>query len=112
MVKKESRAREACRVCREREEKRETRETRATEGSRESKEFKARKVRKGTQGATGVKGDTGEGVPAGGTAGQMLVKHSGTDYDTEWVTMPTIPTMEEIIYEVHNSYPIAEEEEF
>ncbi len=27
----------------------------------------------------------GEGVPAGGTAGQVLAKASGTDYDTEWV---------------------------
>ena len=32
------------------------------------------------------KGDTGsgEGVPSGGTSGQVLKKHSGTDYDTEW----------------------------
>ena len=35
------------------------------------------------------KGDTGaagQGVPTGGTAGQVLQKASGTDYDTEWVT--------------------------
>lgn len=29
-------------------------------------------------------GSPGEGVPTGGTAGQMLKKSSGTDYDTEW----------------------------
>ena len=27
----------------------------------------------------------GEGVPAGGTTGQVLAKASNTDYDTEWV---------------------------
>lgn len=39
---------------------------------------------KGETGSTGPKGDTGQGVPAGGTAGQVLKKKSGTDYDTEW----------------------------
>ena len=39
---------------------------------------------------TGIKGADGQsiagpGVPAGGTAGQVLAKKSGTDYDTEWV---------------------------
>lgn len=33
----------------------------------------------------GAKGATGEGVPSGGTTGQVLAKASGTDYDTEWV---------------------------
>ena len=49
---------------------------------------------KGDTGATGPKGDTGDtgeqgpagvGVPAGGSAGQVLAKASGTDYDTEWI---------------------------
>ena len=31
-----------------------------------------------------TKGDPGEGVPTGGTAGQVLKKVSGDDYDTEW----------------------------
>lgn len=31
-------------------------------------------------------GEDGVGVPAGGTTGQVLVKASGTDYDTEWTT--------------------------
>ena len=35
----------------------------------------------------GVDGQDGEGVPLGGTAGQVLVKSSGTDYDTEWTTL-------------------------
>lgn len=45
---------------------------------------------KGDTGATGPAGPQGEagpaghGVPAGGTAGQVLTKKSGTDYDTEW----------------------------
>jgi len=41
--------------------------------------------------ATGIKGDTGaagldgQGVPVGGTAGQVLAKIDSTDYNTEWV---------------------------
>ncbi len=35
----------------------------------------------------GEAGPAGEGVPTGGTDGQVLVKASDTDYDTEWVTM-------------------------
>ena len=41
----------------------------------------------GPIGETGPKGDqgpAGPGVPTGGTAGQVLTKKSGTDYDTEW----------------------------
>lgn len=38
----------------------------------------------GKDGATGPQGPAGQGVPAGGVAGQYLVKSSSTDYDTEW----------------------------
>ena len=38
----------------------------------------------GPQGPKGDPGQAGNGVPAGGTAGQILTKKSGTDYDTEW----------------------------
>lgn len=34
---------------------------------------------------TGKTGPAGPGVPTGGTSGQLLVKASGTDYDTEWI---------------------------
>lgn len=40
-----------------------------------------------TMAKTGPKGDTGdpgEGVPSGGTTGQILKKSSNTDYDTDW----------------------------
>lgn len=40
----------------------------------------------GARGATGATGPAGQGIPAGGTAGQMLVKRSGADYDTNWAT--------------------------
>lgn len=33
----------------------------------------------------GVRGEAGPGVPAGGTAGQVLAKSSSTDYATTWV---------------------------
>ena len=31
-----------------------------------------------------LKGANGEGVVAGGTTGQVLIKKSNNDYDTEW----------------------------
>ena len=36
-------------------------------------------------GEKGDQGDPGEGVPAGGNAGQVLAKKTNDDYDTEWV---------------------------
>ena len=40
-----------------------------------------------------VNGNTGAvtvpTIPSGGTAGQFLVKQSGTDYDAAWVTVPS-----------------------
>ena len=43
----------------------------------------------GTNGADGADGADGVGVGAGGTTGQVLAKASGTDYDTEWVSLTT-----------------------
>jgi hypothetical protein len=37
----------------------------------------------------GVVATTQAGLPAGGSAGQVLQKNSGTDYDTGWVTLIT-----------------------
>lgn len=37
-------------------------------------------------------GANGQGVPTGGTAGQVLVKKSETDYDTEWQTQQSDDT--------------------
>lgn len=34
----------------------------------------------------GPQGPAGQGVPTGGTAGQILAKNSATDYDTSWIT--------------------------
>lgn len=42
----------------------------------------------GDTGATGAQGDTGPagpGLAAGGTAGQIIAKVDGTDYNTEWI---------------------------
>lgn len=41
------------------------------------------------QGATGQTGATGPGVPQGGTAGQILSKIDGTDYNTQWIDAPS-----------------------
>lgn len=43
----------------------------------------------GTSGSTGPQGPAGPGVPTGGTAGQVLTKNSGTNYDTKWTTPAT-----------------------
>ena len=40
----------------------------------------------GEPGTNGADGANGVGVPAGGSAGQVLAKASGSDYDTTWVT--------------------------
>ncbi len=40
----------------------------------------------GADGADGVNGANGQGVPVGGTAGQVLEKIDGTDYNTQWTT--------------------------
>lgn len=37
----------------------------------------------------GTKGEPGEGIAAGGDKGELLVKHSGDDYDTEWRSIDT-----------------------
>lgn len=40
----------------------------------------------GAAGSTGATGPAGPGVPDGGSTGQVLVKRSWADYDTEWQT--------------------------
>ena len=42
-------------------------------------------------GQNGQDGQPGPGVASGGTQGQMLVKKSATDYDTEWANQPSVP---------------------
>ena len=48
---------------------------------------------KGNTGAQGNPGPAGEGVPTGGTQGQVLAKASGTNYDTEWVDPSGLPAV-------------------
>ena len=38
----------------------------------------------GIQGIQGIQGEPGEGVPTGGTIGQVLMKSSSTDFDAAW----------------------------
>lgn len=40
----------------------------------------------GPQGLPGADGANGQGVPVGGTTGQVLRKKTNTDFDTEWAT--------------------------
>jgi hypothetical protein len=43
----------------------------------------------GTQGPVGPAGPAGQGVPVGGTTGQVLAKIDSTNYNTQWVTPPS-----------------------
>jgi len=43
----------------------------------------------GVDGTDGTDGTNGQGVPTGGTTGQVLAKKSATDYDTEWKDAPS-----------------------
>ena len=64
------------------------------------------------RGDTGVQGPAGQGVPAGGTTGQVLAKVNATDYNTVWtnagggggavikqttVTVPTVSVYAELV---------------
>ena len=44
------------------------------------------------RGATGATGPAGPGVPTGGSAGQVLAKVDGTDYNTQWQSVDTVVT--------------------
>jgi len=43
-------------------------------------------------GVDGQDGHDGVGIPAAGTTGQLLAKKSNTDYDSEWVNAPAVPS--------------------
>lgn len=45
----------------------------------------------GPTGATGAAGAAGQGVPTGGTTGQVLAKNSATNYDTGWISESYLP---------------------
>lgn len=42
-------------------------------------------------GRRGPQGETGEGVPVGGTIGQVLTKQSNVNFDTDWEEVPSAP---------------------
>lgn len=45
----------------------------------------------GVQGPQGIPGQDGQGLPTGGTAGQVPVKQSSADFDIAWETPPAAP---------------------
>ena len=51
----------------------------------------------GEQGPQGPQGLTGQGVSTGGTTGQVLVKKSNTDYDTEWIDKEVYSIVETVV---------------
>ena len=70
----------------------------------------------GPMGTQGPKGDAGWGVPEEGTAGQVLVKNSDTDYDTSWKTLIQKTTAECVLAEgcsiASGQMPVAIKEAF
>jgi hypothetical protein len=63
-------------------------------------------IPRGIDGIPGAKGDAGEGVPTGGTAGQVLAKTDDADYNTAWSDIVTIAKQSIIdaIYPVGSIY--------
>lgn len=55
------------------------------------------------EGAAGANGTDGQGVPTGGTSGQVLSKVSGTDHDTRWTTPGVSPRR--LVFAVATSSP-------
>lgn len=47
----------------------------------------------------GTQGNPGQGVPSGGTTGQVLAKQSATDYDADWETLVVPSTAAEISFD-------------
>lgn len=47
----------------------------------------------------GTQGNPGEGVPSGGTTGQVLAKQSSADYDADWETLVVPSTAAEISFD-------------
>ena len=68
----------------------------------------------GVTGAKGDKGNTGEGVPTGGSTGQVLRKVSGTDFDTNWqsisyyISLPFSSETDINIVHGFGAYPIVQ----
>jgi hypothetical protein len=64
----------------------------------------------GSTGATGSQGPAGPGVPAGGTANQILAKVTATSYDTAWVNPAagglTLPLGQNLTFAPDNTYDI------
>jgi hypothetical protein len=60
----------------------------------------------GPQGPAGPAGATGAGVPTGGTAGQVLSKIDGTNYNTQWTTLATGGDMQKSVYDTDNNSKI------
>ncbi len=56
-------------------------------------------------GPAGINGIDGQGVPAGGSTGQILSKIDGSNYNTQWIDAPTTGTgdMLRSVYDTNNS---------
>ena len=68
-------------------------------GDKGEKGDRGPKGERGLQGSSGVgfRGLPGQGVPTGGTTGQVLKKTSNDDYDTEWATSSGSGVVETVV---------------
>ena len=62
---------------------------------------------KGDTGATGATGANGQGVPTGGTEGQVLAKNSATDFDTVWKTIESGEGFTELVGTEEEPYDLS-----
>ena len=64
----------------------------------------------GPTGATGTQGPPGQGVPTGGTAGQILTKNTATNYDASWLAPApsgiTLPLGQTLTFAPDSTYDI------
>lgn len=59
----------------------------------------------GPVGPQGIQGPAGQGIIPGGSKGQVLTKHSNTDYDTQWTaSIGSIPSDPGVTGQFFNSY--------
>lgn len=52
----------------------------------------------GPAGSNGTNGSNGAGVPTGGLAGDILAKHTNTDFDTRWSAVTVDPTSDKLAF--------------
>lgn len=67
------------------------------QGAKGDKGDKGNKGDQGIQGIQGPQGATGPGLPSGGSAGQLITKVDGTDYNTAWTNANDVVKLTDMV---------------